>query len=422
MLFLAVDTLRADRLGVQGNTRGLTPNIDRLASLGVRFADASSHAPWTLPSFASLFTSLYPSEHGAGGRFPDFTALAPTVPTVAEGFRDAGYDTAAITNVDFLGTTFGACRGFEHLDSVHFANNEELRRAGPTTDAALAWLATPRAKPWFLFVHYFDAHAAYDPPPEYRARFAAPEDARSTWTFGSRAELVAQRQGNLVLDPATMARAEALYDAEVAYVDAEIGRLLERSGALDPAHPTIVVFTADHGEEFQDHGSWEHGHTVYQELLHVPLIVAAPGRLAPAVVSTPVRHIDVAPTLCELADVAPSASFRGKSLLGLLASAPAKLGHSLAEGAFLGPPRQAWRDGFDKLIVSEHGLELYDLHADPAEAHDRSRAEFARALELADELELASKALRLAHGGAVELSDDERARLETLGYTDGKHR
>jgi arylsulfatase A-like enzyme len=422
VLLIAVDTLRADRLGCQGNPRGLTPNLDRLAASGVRFADASSHAPWTLPSFASLFTSRYPPEHGAGGALPDFRGLAADQPTLAERFRDAGFDTAAITNVDFLGPTFGVCRGFTELDAVSHPNNEELRRAGATTDAALAWLGARRERPWFLFVHYFDAHAVYDPPAEYRARFARPEDRESSWHFGSRSEFLLHRQGKLALDPTTIGRAEALYDGEVAYVDAEIGRLLERSGALDPARRTIVVVTSDHGEEFLDHGSWEHGHSVYQELLRVPLILAEPGRVAPATVQTPVRLIDVAPTLCDLANVAPAPSFRGQSLRDRIEGRPPeRLFHSLAEGAFLGPPRRAWRAGDEVVIVSEdRGLELYDLRADPRQTRDRSRVDFSRANALALDLQLAEKALSRSTGAAIELTDEERERLAGLGYTDGK--
>lgn len=423
VLLIAVDTLRADRLGCYGNPRGLTPHLDRLAAAGLRFEDATAHAPWTLPSFASIFTSLYPSEHGAGGRLPDFQALPAGLPTLAERLRDAGFDTAAITNVDFLGPTFGVCRGFEHHDSVYFQTNEEVRRAAATTDAALDWLATRGARPWLLFVHYFDPHAAYDPPQEFRAQFAREEDRASAWKFGSRSELVALRQGRLELDRATMARAEALYDAEVAYVDREIGRLLERSGALDPKRRTVVVLTSDHGEEFFDHGSWEHGHSVYQELLHVPLIVAAPGRLAPAAIAAPVRLIDLAPTVCELADVPPAPTFRGTSLLALAGAQGRSAPSSLSEGAFMGPPQRAWRRGSDKLILSEErGLELYDLGRDPRETRDRSRDEFPRALELASELELTDKALRRTHGQAVELSAEERARLAELGYTDGVER
>lgn len=419
VLFIAVDTLRADRLGCYGNSRGLTPHIDRLAAAGVRFSDATSHAPWTLPAFASLFTSLYPTEHGAGGNLLEFKALPASVPTLAERFQAAGYATAAITNVEFLGPSFGLGRGFEHHDSVYYQSNEEVRRADVTTDAALAWIDARTSGPWLLFVHYFDAHASYDPPAEFRARFASAEDRQSTWRFGSRAELVSLRQKKLVLDQDVMRRAEALYDAEVAFVDDQIGRLLDGAHALDPARRTVVVLTSDHGEEFLDHGSWEHGHSVYQELVHVPLIVAASGRLAPTVVDAPVRHVDVAPTLCELADLPLAASFRGKSLLELAAGRTAPPPNCLSEGAFLGPPLRAWRHGDDKLIVSDaRGVELFDLAADPRETHDRSRAEFPRATELLAELELADKAFARALGLAVELSEAERARLAELGYTD----
>ncbi|MCK6444784.1 MAG: sulfatase [Planctomycetes bacterium] len=419
VLFIAVDTLRADRLGCYGNARGLTPHIDRLAAAGVRFSDATSHAPWTLPAFASLFTSLYPTEHGAGGNLLEFKALPASVPTLAERFHDAGYATAAITNVDFLGPSFGLARGFQHHDSVYYQSNEEVRRADATTDAALAWLDSRGSGPWLLFVHYFDAHASYDPPAEFRARFASAEDQQSSWRFGSRTELVSLRQKKLVLEPDVMRRAEALYDAEVAFVDDQIGRLLDTTHALDPARRTVIVLTSDHGEEFLDHGSWEHGHSVYQELVHVPLIVAAPGRLAPAVVQAPVRHVDVAPTLCELADLPLAPTFRGRSLLDLVSGGTPPPTQCLAEGAFIGPPLRAWRHGYDKLIVSDvRGVELFDLAADPRETHDRSRDEFPRATELLGELELADKAFARAHGLSVELSDAERARLAELGYTD----
>lgn len=419
VLLIAVDTLRADRLGCYGNTRGLTPHIDRLAAAGARFSDATSHAPWTLPSFASLFTSLYPPEHGAGGNLLEFKALPTTVPTLAERFRDAGYATAAITNVDFLGPSFGLARGFVHHDSVYYQTNEEVRRADATTDAALAWLAEERTEPWLLFVHYFDAHASYDPPAEFRARFAREEDRNTAWRFGSRAELVSLRQKKLVLEEPVMRRAEALYDAEVAFVDQQIGRLLDETHALDPQRNTVIVLTADHGEEFLDHGSWEHGHTVYQELVHVPLIVVAPGRVPRTVVDAPVRHIDVAPTLCELADVPLAPTFRGRSLVALAQGGGSPPTNCLSEGAFIGPPLRAWRHGDDKVIVSDQrGIELFDLRADPREAHDRSRDEFPRAMELVGELELADKAFARAHGLAVELSDAERARLAELGYTD----
>ncbi len=417
VLFIVIDTLRADRLGCYGNPRGLTPNIDRLAASGVRFSDCSSHAPWTLPSFAALFTSLYPPEHGAGGHLGEFKALPDSARTIAEAFHEAGYATAAITNVDFLGPSFGLLQGFDHKDCKYFETNDRVRRADATTDAALEWLAQNGDQPHFLFVHYFDAHAAYDPQPEWRAKFAEPEDRKSTWTFGSREQLIAHRLGKLALDPTTMRRAAALYDAEVAAIDAAIGRLLDAQKSTKGRAETLVVLTADHGEEFLDHGSWEHGHSVYQELLHVPLIVAEPGRIPVAKIDVPVRHIDVAPTLCELADLGLEKSFRGTSLVGTWSRSAAGPGLSFAEGSFLGAPKTCWRHANWTLLLSDDGItELYDLDKDPTQQANLAPVEPERAAAMTSELALARKAFAARQGKQVELSQEELDRLRKIGY------
>ena len=193
---IAIDTLRADKLGCYGSTLGATPCIDELAASGVLFEHAYSHAPWTLPSFASMFTSLYPQQHGAGGQLPDFRGLSSEVHTVAERFRDAGFATAAVVNVDFLDQAFGMTRGFEHVDFKAYPNNVQVRPAKRTTTAALQWLRNRPDEPFFLLVHYFDPHLVYAPPKKYRLRFASPADRESTaWVFGRRQQIVAYRQG-----------------------------------------------------------------------------------------------------------------------------------------------------------------------------------------------------------------------------------
>lgn len=416
ILLVVVDTLRVDRLGCYGNPRGLTPELDDLSSQAARFLQARAHAPWTLPSMATILTSELPLEHGAGGSLTpelrsDFHALAPSARTLAEVLHDAGYATAAITNVTFLTEPFGLLQGFEHQDAVAFESNVQVRDARATTDAALRWLERTRDRPAFLFVHYFDAHAVYDPPPDLRERFG-PERPQD-WTFGTRAQMAALRRGALELDPATVRDAEALYDGEVASIDRELGRLLDAVGP-----ETIVSVTADHGEEFLDHGGFEHGHTLYDELLHVPWLLRAPG-VVPHTVRAEVGLIDLAPTLCELAGVPPAPSFRGHGLARLLriAMEPVPEPH-LAHGNMWGPALTSWTSSGWKLIRGPAGAELYDLILDPKEQHDLSADPSAdpQRDRLEEELAAVLAALDLRRGQHLELDARTRARLGELGY------
>ena len=424
VLLVVVDTLRADRLGCYGNERGLTPRLDALAAEGLIFESASAHAPWTLPSTASLLTSLYPRQHGAGGRVPNFTALAPEVETLAERFAAAGHRTGLIANVIFLGELFGLTRGFEHTDVQSFEDNERMRPAGATTDAALAWLDRTEPsgdRPFFLLVHYFDPHAVYDPPQPFRRRFAEPRDREGGLKFGTREQMVGLRTGLFDPGPGMVRRAEALYDGEVAYTDAEVGRLIDGLAERGLADSTLVVLTSDHGEEFRDHGGLEHGHSLYSELLHVPLILRVPGA-APARVSAGVGLIDVAPTICGWAGLEPSRQFLGRDLVSMLAGGPAAVDRDvLAHGNFWNAPLTSWRSGADKLIVYPDGAaQLYDWKLDPGEQSDRAGAEAAHLRSLRDALGRAEDALQ-ARGltAPVEVPAEGLRGLEALGYTDG---
>lgn len=429
VLVIAIDTLRADRLGCLGNPRGLTPRIDALAERGVLYEHAFAHAPWTLPSFATLFTSLPPEEHGAGGMVGDWRMLDARHETLAERFRDAGWRTHSIVNVDFLGGSFGLTQGFERVDEVHYPDNAQLRDAAATTDAALAWIRGHADERFFLFAHYFDPHARYAPPAMWRERFADPRDAKSeAFDFGEREQIARWRAGVLQLTADDFARAEKLYDGEVAYVDDEVGRLLDGLAAAGLADSTVVVLTADHGEEFLDHGDWEHGHSLYDELLHVPLIVSFPPRVAPRRVSTAVGTIDVAPTLCALASVEPGSAFRGHDLLGGPAGAEPSAAPLLAFGNFWGPPRESLRAGPWKLIASppakgatEERFELYEWTRDPRERDERCASERERCGALRTDLELLRDLLaaRASRGAKPVLSPEEARRLDQLGYPGG---
>ena len=425
VLLICVDTLRADRVGARRDAGPLTPLVDAWTVNAAVFEHAFSAAPWTLPAFASLFTSQDPSEHGAGGRVGDFRGLSPDIPTVQERFRDAGYATAAIVNVDFLSPPFGVVRGFREVDARAYEDNENLRGAGATTDAALAWIGSHEEDAFLLLVHYFDPHAEYRPPREFRERFAAPEDRTNDgFRFGARQEVVGHRTGRSKLRPDSIARAEKLYDGEVAYVDREIGRLLDGLSKLSLEASTLVVFTADHGEEFLDHGDWEHGHTLYDELLHVPLAFVQPGRVAPKRFAEAVSHLDVAPTLLAWCGLPPCPSFRGRDLSKALAGsgsmpAPAPM---IAFGNFWGPPLSALRRDEQKLVRHPDGRrELYRWSTDPREGRDLSSTEAALADGLGMELAtaLAAAARGRTAGPPVSLTSEQARRLSAVGYVGG---
>lgn len=431
VLLIGLDTVRADRFGCYGNPDGITPEIDKWTQGAVKFERAFAHAPWTLPSFASLFTSRYPGWHGAGGRLGAFRRLPDQAVTIAEVFKRAGSATGAIVNVDFLTETFGMTQGFDSVDADAPSSNVEVRRAGPTTDVALRWIDQHRDRPFFLFVHYFDPHLIYDPPQPFRGRFADPQDRDTDDpVFGTRADVVGLRSGRLDLDPDKIARLEKLYDGEVAYVDAEVGRLLAGIADRGLEADTIVVITSDHGEEFHDHGGFEHGHTLYDELLHVPLIIRAPGWPATAaragapeagrVVASTVRHIDVAPTLCQLADISVAAAFAGKSLVPLMEGGPEDNRPLLSQGNFWGPSGDAWRKDRFKLIrqAASEATELYNLAADPKEQRDVAAENPELTRRMLDDLRLIKQTLgaQAAVGRRPTLSREQADRLRSLGY------
>jgi arylsulfatase A-like enzyme len=425
VLLVLVDTLRADKLGCYGNERGLTPHIDQLAREGALFDHASSHAPWTLPSTASLLTSLYPRQHGAGGHLPRFTHLGRGVATLPGVFKRAGYATASIVNVAFLGQDFGLSRGFDHVDAKSFESNLRVRRAEKTTDAALAWLDQAEGeRPFFLLVHYFDPHAVYDPPQPFRRRFAAPADRENEdFVFGTREHMMALRAGQLSLRPDVVARAEALYDGEVAYTDSHVGRLLAGLASRELDASTVVVLTSDHGEEFLEHGGFEHGHTLYGELTDVPLIVRAAG-VAAARVPQSVGHVDVAPTVLELAGLAAPGEWVGRSLLPLISDARQPERNILAHGNFWGPPLTSWREEGEKLILRADTAggapELFEWRADSGEERDLAPTRPDRVVELRAHLGAFERGLAAGRtGDDVELTEARRRELEALGYVEG---
>ena len=388
ILLITIDTLRADRLGCYGYQRGLTPLLDRLAARGVRFQQASTSVPVTLPSHASLMTATYPRVHGA--RSNGASRLSPDATTLAERLRAAGWRTGAIIAADVLARHYGLDQGFEvYRDDVQARTNG--RRAGEVTDLVLDHMRG-REEPWFIWAHYWDPHTPYDPPAPFDRRFPGRP-----------------------------------YDGEIAYLDQEVGRLLQRMDESGAAERTIVAVVADHGEGLDEHGEPEHGVFLYETTLHVPLLLAGPGIPVGTTVQAPVRTIDLAPTLLDLVGLPIDTASQGRSLTPLLLgeSMGAEPAHIFMESEF-GEIHYGWspllgiRVGEWKYIQAPIP-ELFHLGDDPHETRNLAASHADVRDELQAQLERVlgeMPALREASPPAT-MSATERRRLAALGYLSG---
>jgi arylsulfatase A-like enzyme len=326
VLLITVDTLRADHLGAYGLGLPASPQIDRLAADGVLFERAVAGSSATAPSHATILTSRFPREHSIGFRNGD-TRL-DGVPTIAAAFSNAGYATAAFVSNVVLRRGRGFETGFDAYDDA--AAEQEVNRgihervAAQTTDAALAWLANRGGRPFFLWVHYQDPHGPYSPPPDYRSRFhlagrswkgPLPVLADNTGIGGIPAYQVL---GDL-RHPSVY---EDRYIDEIFYADASIGRLIEAADRAAGARRAIVLLTADHGESFGEDDQYFVHRMTTPDIAHVPMLLRAPG-LAPRRCPDLVSHVDVLPTLLELAGIPAPANVSGVALgPALRAAAP----------------------------------------------------------------------------------------------------
>jgi arylsulfatase A-like enzyme len=424
VLLVLIDTLRADKLGCYGSDLGLSPNIDRFAAEGSLFERAFAHAPWTLPSVSSLLTATYPGRHGAGGAIGNLKGLASDVRTMAECYADQGYDTGAIVNVLFLSPKFGISRGFEDYDYQPPRDDQRVqRRATEVTDTALTWLRDQKQRsnrPFFYMVHYFDPHLTYDPPAHFREKFALPADQTpDPDMFGTEQDMIRLRQGKVDVSLLPLYRLEHLYNGEIAYTDEQVGRLLGGLKEMGLDDSTVVVLTADHGEEFLDHRGFEHGHTLYDELIHVPLIIRYPELVRPGRVRAEVGHVGVAPTLCGLSGVQAEATFQGSSLEPLMFGEKPKSRAILSQGNMWGPMLTSLRYGGYKLITGPGKTALYHVAVDARERHDISGEEDQRERRTALSEVMERRLSQAGKGQAVELSSAEAKQLQALGYVGG---
>jgi len=379
VVLIVLDTTRADHLSCYGYERETTPQFDRLAAEGQRFEQAFAQAPWTLPAVASILTGQPPYVHGAGIAGDTLLPVRDDVATLAERVSALGFRTAAFVNVIFWGPGSKLDRGFEVYDyRPSNSSNTGSRDAAATTDAALRWLDDVGDAPFLLVVHYFDPHLTYDPPADYVTLFDDQATIIPTG-FGSTTELFELRAGLVSLGPAERAALVARYDAELRFVDTQFGRLREglaRAGRWDDS---LVLVVGDHGEEFWDHGGFEHGHTHHREVLQVPLIVRRPGGV-PQRRAERVTQLDVVPTVLEWIGVALPAELSGTPLGGGHGARYAVAAGSLWSGELLSARGDAGtlirhrESGRTQYFASDDPLELDDLWDDrPREAEALSR-------------------------------------------------
>jgi arylsulfatase A-like enzyme/Flp pilus assembly protein TadD len=400
LILVTIDTLRADRVGVLAGgsaTGDVTPALDALGRSGTVFLDATAHAPLTLPSHASILTGRYPLAHGVhdNGGF----RLTADVATMATALHDAGFQTAAFVSSFVLRASAGLSRGFDRYDDrfegagrAHQTASELERRGPETAREAARWLATAPPR-FFLWVHFYDPHAPYDPPPAFAARFPGRP-----------------------------------YDGEVATADFALSVLVN---ALSPDRRagTLIVVTGDHGESLGEHGESEHGVLLYDATLHVPLVMTGPGIAAGARIARQVRHVDLVPTLAQLLSVKPPSTLDGISLVPVLASSATSAGAgeppaSYAESRFgelhFGwSPLRSVRDGTWKYIESP-APRLFQLSADPAELDNRRDARPDTAAGMARVLAVMSARGDSATGATPAANADASERLRTLGYVSGR--
>lgn len=429
VILISIDTLRADRLGAYGNPRPTSPAIDALARESILFERAYSHSPKTASSHMSLFTGLYPSGHGVVNWEENGERLSPDIPTLPGILSQAGYRTAANTSGGNVAPELGFDEGFDTYASQG-AHGESLAVA-PLVLAELVKSSRLARKPFFLFLHSYDVHDPYTPAAAFAKLFVdpgykggilgEPEQLRASAPGGGYTAAHAKYWASVDRkSPADRRHVSDLYDAAIRELDTGLGVFFERFQELGLTNNTVLVLLSDHGEEFLEHGGFNHN-SVYQEVMHVPLILRLPGAgFGGTRVSARVRLIDVMPTLLAFAGLPCPPHAQGESLIPVYAGAgPKRSRFAFSEWSKDGQralQSEAWK------YVERLGRdELYDLAADPGEKRNLAAAQgqlVYQATMRSDRLQSLSRELlaRFDRGDKPQLDDATRHELQALGY------
>jgi len=422
VLIISIDTLRADHLSCYGYQRQTTPNIDLLADDSYLFSNAYTTLPGTLPAHTSLLTSLYPRQlslHANG------IVVSSKVTTLAEILESSGYSTAAFISTSALDARYGLNQGFQTYSGVGDTKLE--LPATDTVSGAIQWLGGHKNETFFLFVHFFDPHTRYNAPEDYRKKFDVPNEGEPLEDY-----IFIQNPGQFT--PERVRDIIAAYDAEIAYADWAVGKLLEELDKLGLKEDTIVVLVSDHGESLDEliksHGyAFDHGEFLYTHQLHIPLIIRMPSGTSQekgVVQTTPVSIIDVMPTILDSLKIRSPDYMAGTSLLPLLFGQTKAYGPVFSERRSFETPPKPYFAGDDYSIIEDkwhlifstiRESELYNLSEDDREKNNLSnQAKKIEALE--SKIESWRKQIKPLFGASVpDTNEAALEKLRSLGYT-----
>jgi arylsulfatase A-like enzyme len=415
VVLIGIDTLRADHLSCSGYERNTTPNIDVVASEASVFKRAFATTSWTLPSFHSIMTSLYQASHGV---ITHKHRLDRSHVTLAEILKNQGYRTAGFVSGPFLKAIYGFDQGFDvYEESVSSASvieaNEDITSPA-LTDLVLPWLQENAGNRFFLFIHYWDPHADYIPPAPYDKIFdpyyeGTMDGTNIKWT-DKVSTLTSKRDVEHIV---------ALYDGEITWTDDHVGQVMNtlRESGLD--ENTVVVIVSDHGEEFLDHGGKVHGMTIYNEVIHVPLIFRIPGVSEARKFESVVSTVDVMPTILDILDIGLPRSIDGESLMAIINGERDKKRTNEVYSELLHNLTTVVRGRWKLIYDSEvDRFELYDIETDFSESDDLAPSNATIVQELANVLSDWLTAKKSGQVAAPEVHENEKTmkQLKALGY------
>ena len=402
VLLIGIDTFRADHVSCLGYGRKTTPAIDRLAAEGVKFTSAFATSSWTTPTVMSVLTSLYPGVHQTTDSSKQ---LPPEVQTLATILKSNGYATAGFVSNPCIENRYGHSRGFDLYDDYSvgldqganvFGNNDQVSYSAPTSETvnriALKWLETNHEKPFFMFVFYIDPHYDYVPPPPYNMAF----DPNYSGTIDGRG-IASEPRTSVRPGQRDLEHIIALYDGDILYTDSYVGKLLDKFREYHLLDNTLVVVFGDHGDEFYEHGSTAHAHTLYNELVHIPIIMRLPPAMpANKQIDALVSQVDIMPTILDYLGIKNTGIMQGLSLRPVIEGKQKKLHDAVYAEV------SAYKDKTYASVVTENMKFIYDLNS------SRNRQLFDLAIDKNEKVNLYN---RLADAAQVPLESQLSAWL-----------